>query len=54
MGVALDLTRGKMYWTTRSDGQDPAGESDGTEVEDLVTSGLDGPMGLALDLDRAP
>ena len=63
-GIALDLAAGKMYWTKRIvikirrsfwfDGSRVEAEIqranlDGSEVEDLVTSGLNGPYGLALD-----
>jgi hypothetical protein len=47
-GVALDVARGKMYWT---DGVGQIGRAnlDGTEQEILI-AGLAGPFGIALDL----
>jgi len=41
----------KMYWTDAGTAKIQRANLDGTQVEDLVTSGLVGPWGLALDLD---
>jgi hypothetical protein len=58
-GIALDVAGGKMYWIDaetdkiqRANLEIPLGEtaSTRTDVEDLVTSGLDAPFGIALDL----
>ena len=39
-----------MYWTDRGTAKIQRANLDGSGVEDLVTSGLDNPEGLALDL----
>ena len=49
-GIALDLGSGKMYWTDRGTDKIQRADLDGSNVEDLVTSGLSGPFGIALDL----
>ena len=41
---------GKMYWTAEGPPRIQRADLDGSNVEDLVTTGLDGPSGLALDL----
>ena len=49
-GIALDVGRGKMYWTNgRSKIQ--RANIDGSEVEDLITE-LRSPSGIALDVGR--
>ena len=40
---------GKMYWTDYVTNKIQRANLDGSAVEDLVTSGLDNPAGLALD-----
>ena len=58
-GLALDVVGGKMYWTDRgtlkiqrANLEIPAGEtaSTRTDVDDLVTTGLIEPAGIALDV----
>ena len=55
-GLALDVTAGKLYWTSAhaltEDGGGAIQRSnlDGSGIEDLVTSGLRAPGGLALDI----
>jgi len=51
-GIALDVGRGKMYWThpTHPDKIQRA-NIDGSEVEDLITE-LRSPSGIALDVGR--
>ncbi len=56
-GIALDVGRGKMYWTdattTDSDTRRiQRANLDGTNVEDLITNGLGHPVGLALDVGQ--
>ena len=43
-------SRGKMYWTDAGTDKIQRANLDGTQVEDLVTTGLDFPSGLALDV----
>ena len=58
LGLALDVTDGKIYWTNTSihTGPWPAHDKiqranlDGTNVEDLVTTGLSTATGIALDI----
>ena len=45
-----DRTAGKMYWTDTSTAKIQRANLDGSGVEDLVTSGLSFPLGLALDV----
>lgn len=61
-GIALDLEAGKIYWTDagtdkiqRANLEIPEGETpdDRTDIEDLVTAGLEQPRGIALDLGKA-
>ncbi len=59
-GIALDVSNGKMYWTAlrpslwkaKRIGTDKIQRSnlDGSDVEDLVTTGLETPSGIALDV----
>ena len=48
LGITLDLAAGKMYWS--DDGNDKISRAnlDGSGVEDLVTTGLDIPVGMDL------
>ncbi len=48
--IALDLEYGKMYWTDQNTHKVQRANLDGTDVEDLVVTGLDRPYGIALDL----
>ena len=57
--MALDVAAGKMYWTNYQwtgtalvpgSGEILRANLDGSQAEDLVTSGLDRPDGLALDV----
>jgi len=51
MGIALDLTNSKMYWTDIGIiNKIQRADLDGGNVEDLVTTGLGGLRGIALDL----
>ena len=47
--LALDLVRGKMYWTDSVTDKIQRANLDGTEVEDVVTTGLEFPRGIAVD-----
>ena len=59
-GIALDVSNGKMYWTAlrpslwreKRIGTEMIHRSnlDGSDVEDLVTTGLESPSGIALDV----
>ena len=55
-GIALDLVNDKMYWIdsgtlNTADGKIQRADLDGSNVEDLVTTGLTNPYGIALDVD---
>ena len=41
---------GKMYWTDMNTDTIQRASLDGSNVEDLVASGLDNPKGIALDV----
>ncbi len=56
-GIALDMAGGKMYWIDNTDGwgihwrrtdKIQRANLDGSNIEDLVTQGLDGPSGIAI------
>lgn len=38
----------KMYWTDLGTSKIPCANADGSDVEDLITTGLDRPAGIAL------
>ncbi len=48
--LALDVAGGKMYWTNPGATKIQRANLSGSNVEDLVTSGLSSPTGLALDV----
>ena len=48
--IALDTARGKMYWADPGSSKVQRANLDGTGLEDLVTTGLDVPLGIALDV----
>ena len=50
IGIALDVGGGKMYWTDISLNMIRRANLDGSEIEDLITTGLGSPFGIALDL----
>ena len=50
VGVALDIAGGKMYWTDYIIGKIQRADLNGSNVEDLVTTGVDWPVGIALDV----
>ncbi len=52
LGIALDVGRGKMYWTDWSTYKIQRANLDGSNVEDLITTGLRRPTGIALDVGR--
>ena len=63
IGIALDLVRGKMYWIESHIDLEPSNlpkvkakirraNLDGSNVEDLITTGLNGPNRIALDMGR--
>ena len=43
-------SQGKMYWTDRETDKIQRANLDGSQIENLVTTGLDAPSGLALDV----
>ncbi len=49
-GIALDLSNGKIYWADRSASKIQRANLDGSQVEDIVTSGLKEPARIALDV----
>ena len=49
--IALDVGRGKMYWTNWGV-KIQCANLDGSNVEDLITIGLSTPVGIALDVER--
>ena len=49
--VPVPESQGKMYWTDWESDKIQRANLDGSQVEDLVTTGLDAPSGLALDVD---
>ena len=46
------VAEGKMYWVDRIEAKIQRANLDGSQVEDLVTTGLEQPTDLALDLDE--
>ncbi len=48
LGIALDIGGGKMYWTETTGKRIQRANLDGTAVQDLITTGLDTPWGIAL------
>ena len=50
VGIALDVSGGKMYWTDARTRKIQRSNLDGSGVEDLVTTGLSYPVGIALDV----
>jgi len=48
MGIAIDAGGGKMYWANAYGGTIQRANLNGTSVEDIVTTGLDYPWGMAL------
>ena len=52
VGIALDVGRGKMYWTDQSWDMISRANLDGSQRETLVSTGLTRPVGIALDVDR--
>ncbi len=54
MDIALDVERGMMYWTDIGEIVGTAkiqrANLDGSNVEDLITTGLSRPVGIALDV----
>ena len=49
-GIALDVAAGKLYWTDIGTQKIQRANLDGTEVEDLVTTGLIEPVRIAIDV----
>ena len=48
--IALDVTCGRMYWTNPGTDNIQRAKLDGSGVEDLVITGLNNPIGIALDI----
>ena len=51
MGIALDTSEQKIYWTNPEAGKIQRSNFDGTNIEDLVIDELCWPSGMALDTD---
>ena len=51
-GIALDILRGKMYWTDRGTRKILRANFDGSNIDTLITEGLRDPTGIALDILR--
>ena len=49
-GIALDVSSGKMYWTDTGTSKIQRANLDGSELEDLVTTGVILPIRIALDI----
>ena len=49
-GIALDLARGKIYWTDVVKDKIQRANLDGSQIENILATGLNVPRGLALDL----
>ena len=54
LGIALDTVSGKVYWVDPYNKKIQRANFDGTGIEDLVTTGLDTPWGIALALPPSP
>ena len=59
IGIALDVAGGKMYWThgewdedaeALTNGKIQRANLDGSDIEDLITTGLGSPIGIALSI----
>lgn len=53
-GIAIDAIMRKIYWTDYGTQKIQRSNMDGTNVEDIVTSGLVKPYGLAVDMTDTP
>ncbi|MCP4608275.1 MAG: SUMF1/EgtB/PvdO family nonheme iron enzyme [Planctomycetes bacterium] len=49
-GIAVDFTRGKIYWTELDGNVIGRSNLDGSNPEDLIATGLDAPATIALDV----
>ena len=52
VGIALDVGRGKMYWTDYGTDKIQRANLNGSNVEDLITTGLSFPCVIVLDVGR--
>ena len=50
VGIALDATGGKMYWTDRGARKIQRADLDGSNMEDLIGEGLSSPIAIALNV----
>ena len=50
VGIALDVEGGKMYWTDSGTDKIQRANLDGSNIEDIVTQGLEIPGDIALDV----
>ncbi len=48
-GIALDISGGKMYWVDNGADKIQRANLDGSNVEDVITTGLTTPVSIALD-----
>lgn len=51
-GITMDIGNGKLYWTDWVTKKIQRANFDGSEVEDLITTGLGLPEGIALDTEN--
>ena len=49
-GIALDISGGKMYWVDNGADKIQRANLDGSNVEDVITTGLTTPVSIALDV----
>ena len=49
-GIALDFNTGKIYWTDFGVSKILRADFDGSNVEDIVTTGLQQPISIILDI----
>ena len=54
IGIALDVAGGKMYWADAGAAKIQCANLDGSNIKDLVTTGLTLPLGIALELVQEP
>ena len=48
-GIALDISGGKMYWVDNGADKIQRSNLDGSNIEDVITTGLTTPVSIALN-----